>query len=232
MPDPRPYAAAVPRAAKRERFAEEVATELRELILSGRLGSGERIDQDAVADSHGMSRLPVREALIALEQEGLVVNTPRRGAYVAQFSPEDVQDQYEVYGLVAGIAAARAAERLDAAELVELRKAHVQFVKAKGGVAQQRSNEAFHRIINRAASPRLRSLLGLLARSLPSHHYMFDSTWSLLAADHHEQVLIAIERRDPVGARVAMTQHLVESGHQAVVALTSKGFWANDHVAG
>jgi len=99
-------------------------------------------------------------------------------------------------------------------------------VKAKGGAAQQRSNEEFHRIINRSASRRLRSMLGLLARSLPSHHYMFDSAWAALAAHHHEHVLLAIERRDPAGARAAMTEHLVASGHQAVVALKSKGFWA------
>jgi DNA-binding GntR family transcriptional regulator len=216
------------RPVKRERFAEEVASELRELILAGTLPSGSRIDQDAVAESHGMSRLPVREALIALEQEGLVVNTQRRGAYVAQFTPEDVLDQYEVYGLVAGIAAARAAERLTADEIAELRKAHEQFVKARGGAAQQRSNEEFHRIINRVASRRLKSMLGLLARSLPSHHYMFDSAWAKLAAHHHEQVLIAIERRDPKAARAAMTDHLVASGTQAVVALKSKGFWRDD----
>lgn len=214
------------RPVKRERFAEEVASELRELILAGKLASGERIDQDAVAEAHGMSRLPVREALIALEQEGLVVNTQRRGAYVAQLSPEDVLDQYEVYGLVAGIAAARAAERLTPEEIADLRKAHEQFVKARGGAAQQRSNEEFHRIINRVASRRLRSMLGLLSRSLPSHHYMFDSAWAALAADHHERVLVAIEHRDAAAARAAMTEHLVASGKQAVVALTSKGFWA------
>jgi DNA-binding GntR family transcriptional regulator len=173
-----------------------------------------------------MSRLPVREALIALEQEGLVVNTQRRGAYVAQLTPEDVLDQYEVYGLVAGIAAARAAERLTPEEIAELRKAHEQFVKARGGAAQQRSNEEFHRIINRVASRRLRSMLSLLSRSLPSHHYMFDSAWAALAADHHERVLVAIEHRDASAARAAMTEHLVASGKQAVVALTSKGFWA------
>lgn len=214
------------RPAKRERFAEEVAAELRELILAGKLGSGERIDQDAVAEAHGMSRLPVREALIALEQEGLVVNTQRRGAYVAQLTPEDVLDQYEVYGLVAGMAAARAAERLTPEEIAELRKAHEQFVKARGGAAQQRSNEEFHRIINRVAGRRLRSMLGLLSRSLPSHHYMFDSAWAALAAGHHERVLVAIEHRDAAAARTAMTEHLVASGKQAVVALTSKGFWA------
>ena len=214
------------RPVKRERFAEQVASELRDMILSGRLAFGERIDQDALADAHGMSRLPVREALIALEQEGLVVNTTRRGAYVAQLSPEDVLDQYEVYGVVAGIAAARAAERLTADEIADLRKAHEQFVRAKGGAAQQRSNEEFHRIINRAASSRLRTTLALLSRSLPSHHYMFDSAWAKLAAKHHARVLVAIERRDPVAARAAMTDHLVASGRQAVVALTGKGFWS------
>lgn len=213
------------RPVKRERFAEEVASELRELILAGDLLSGSRIDQDAVADAHGMSRLPVREALIALEQEGLVVNTPRRGSYVAELQPEDVLDQYEVYGLVAGIAAARAAERLSADELDQLRKAHQQFCKAKGGAAQQRANESFHQIINRTASRRLRSVLGLLARSLPSQHYMFDTDWAKLAADHHEKILFAIERRDVAGARAAMAEHLIASGHEAVVALRAKGFW-------
>jgi DNA-binding GntR family transcriptional regulator len=214
------------RIVKRERFAEEVASELREKILSGRLGLGERIDQDAIAESHGMSRLPVREALIALEQEGLVVNTTRRGAYVAELEPEDVLDQYEVYGLVAGLAAARAAIRLTVKELEALRKAHETFLKAKGGAAQQKANEEFHRIINRVASKRLKTVLSLLARSLPSHHYMFDSEWAKLAAHHHENILRAIERRDETGARAAMTDHLVASGHQAVVALKSKGFWS------
>lgn len=214
------------RRPKRERFSDEVAAELREMILSGRLAQAERIDQDAVADAHGMSRLPVREALITLEQEGLVVTEPRRGTYVATIQPEDVLDQYEVYGLVSGIAAARAAERLSAEQLDDLRKAHLHFVKAKGGAAQQRANEAFHRIINRAAGRRLRSVLGLLARSLPSQHYMFDSAWAELAAHHHERILAAIERRDSAGARAAMADHLVASGHEAVVALRNKGFWA------
>lgn len=213
------------RMVRRDRFGEEMANEVREMILSGKLRLGERIDQDSLAEQFGMSRLPVREALITLEQEGLVVNTPRRGVYVADLSPEDVVDQYEVYGLIAGMAAARAAERLPSDKITELRKAHEAFVKAKGGKAQQRANELFHRIINRSAGPQLRATLGRLARSLPSHHYLFDSEWAKLAAHHHEQVLNAIEHRDASRARAAMVEHLVASGHQAVAALKAKGFW-------
>lgn len=209
----------------RERYGDEMAGIVREMILSGTLAAGERIDQDALAESHGMSRLPVREALIALEKEGLVINTQRRGAYVAQFEPEDVLDQYEVYGLVASIAAGRAAERLSADELVSLRVAHERFVKARGPAAKESANDEFHRIINRVCGRRLRSLLALLASSLPSHHYMFDPQWSALAGQHHQRILEAIESRDVAGARQAMVDHLVASGTEAVVALRSKGFW-------
>jgi DNA-binding GntR family transcriptional regulator len=229
MPGPRPSSelssASARRPPKRERFGEELAGEIRDMILAGRLAPGERIDQDAIAAEHGMSRLPVREALIALEHEGLVINTQRRGSYVRVLTPEDVLDQYEAYGLVAGMAASRAAERLTTESIDELRRAHEAFVKARGGAAQQRANETFHRIINQSAGHRLRSMLGLLSRSLPSHHYLFDPTWAKLAATHHEAVLIAIERRDTNGARAAMVEHLRSSGHQAVVALTAKGFW-------
>jgi DNA-binding GntR family transcriptional regulator len=213
------------RTVKRERFGEEIASELRDMILSGRMVLGQRIDQDALAEQFGMSRLPVREALIALEQEGLVRNTARRGAYVADLTPEDVLDQYEVYGLVAGLAASRAAERLSTEQIAQLRSAHAAFVKARGGKAQQRANEEFHRILNTAGGSQLRSTLGRLARSLPSHHYLFDSEWAKLAAHHHEQILVAIERRDAPRARAAMIEHLVASGHQAVAALKGKGFW-------
>lgn len=210
---------------RRERFSDEVASELRDMILSGELAQGARIDQDAVADAHGMSRLPVREALIALEQEGLVVVEPRRGAFVAVLAPQDVLDQYEAYGVVAGIAAAHAAERLDAEQRIALRRAHEQFLRAKGGAVQQRTNEEFHSIINRASGQRLRSTLALLSRSLPSHHYMFDSAWAEKSVLHHEQILAAIERRNGKRARTAMIEHLVTSGREAVVALTAKGFW-------
>jgi DNA-binding GntR family transcriptional regulator len=220
-------ASASSKRPRRSRFAEDVAAAVRESILTGEMVSGQRIDQDALAESMAMSRLPVREALIALEQEGLVINTARRGSYVAAMEPEDVLDQYEVYGVVAGLAAARAAERLDADDIHRLAAAHQRFVKAKGGVAQQRANEEFHRIINRSASHRLRSVLGLLARSLPSQHYHFDSDWGRLAGEHHERILHAIERRDAAGAQAAMVAHLRASGHEAVVVLRGKGLWGS-----
>ncbi|MEZ5248864.1 MAG: hypothetical protein R2713_06525 [Ilumatobacteraceae bacterium] len=100
-------------------------------------------------------------------------------------------DQYEVYGLVAGIAAARAAERLTPDEITDLRKAHDQFVKAKGGCRAAAFEQARSSTGSSTAPPAHAGCW----RARPagtqhaSHHYMFDSAWAALAAHHHEQVL-------------------------------------------
>ena len=62
---------------RRGNLADEVADHIRDSILTGRLRPGTRIDQDAIARDMGVSRLPVREALISLDQEGLVRTLPR-----------------------------------------------------------------------------------------------------------------------------------------------------------
>ena len=93
---------------RRGNLADEVADHIRDSILTGRLRPGTRIDQDAIAKDMGVSRLPVREALISLDQEGLVRTLPRRGAYVERVQREDIADHYQLFGTVAGLAAARA----------------------------------------------------------------------------------------------------------------------------
>ncbi len=60
-----------------------IANQLREAIISGRFKAGERLIEDALAEEHGVSRVPVREALRRLETEGFVVLTPYRGATVS-----------------------------------------------------------------------------------------------------------------------------------------------------
>lgn len=215
------------RSLGRPSMAEDLGAELRRQILGGEMKPGERIDQDQIAAQYGVSRLPVREALIALAQEGLVQTLPRRGTYVADLSPEDVLDQYELYGLVSGLAAARAAERLDDEAIARLRVAHEEFVNAKDSAGRERWNEEFHRIINTAAGSRLRSMIRLISRSLPTNHYKFASGWSKLSARHHDKVLRAIERRDPAAARAAMEEHLVAGGEEAVIVLEKMGFWAD-----
>src|SRR5215203_4308511 len=105
----------------RPNLPDEVAKWMRRAIFSGELKSGERINQDEIAEKLDISRLPIREAVIALEREGLVRTIPRRGSFVWEFRQQDILDQYEMYSLVAALATERAAANLSETEIAELR---------------------------------------------------------------------------------------------------------------
>jgi len=105
---PRPGQAVVRRSA-----GQFVAAYIMQLIAEGALKAGERVPQDEIARTLGVSRSPVRDALIALEANGLVERPPDRGAFVADMSSQLFRDHFELYGLVFGYAARRATERGD-----------------------------------------------------------------------------------------------------------------------
>lgn len=221
------------RTPKRGNLAEDAAEYLRKAILTGDLKPGERIDQDRVADDLGISRLPVREALIALDQEGLVQNLPRRGSYVASLSREDVIDHYQLFGQVSGLAAARAVARMsddDVAELVDLNR---RLVHAPSVAEQERLNFEFHRRINAAcASQRIISMVRLLSRSLPMPYDKLPPEWLAEAEQQHADVLDAFARRDTLAAQRSMEQHISASGRHAVTVLEGLGFFdASDEQA-
>ena len=211
---------------RRRNVAEDVADHLRDAILTGQLRPGTRIDQDAVAEQLGVSRLPVREALIALDQEGLIRTIPRRGSYVQQLQRDDIADHYQLFGRVAGLAAARAVVRIDAEQLAELEAVHAQMATATDPREHERLNFEFHRIVNQAAgSRRIASVLKLLSRSLPSHYFEFIPEWPDRAEAQHGEILEAFRRRDPAAAQVAMEQHLNESARYAIAALEQMDFF-------
>jgi DNA-binding GntR family transcriptional regulator len=82
--------------ATRRVLADDVLDKLRAVIVSGRLQAGDRLRENELADQLGLSRGPVREALVRLEQEGLVVLERHRGARVAALSREDCKKIYSV----------------------------------------------------------------------------------------------------------------------------------------
>jgi len=84
---------------------------LRQLIAEGHYASGERLAEEAVAATLGVSRTPVRLAFRTLAQEGLLQSAGKRGHVVREFSPEDVRVAVEVRGVLEGLAARRLAEQ-------------------------------------------------------------------------------------------------------------------------
>jgi DNA-binding GntR family transcriptional regulator len=95
----------------RRSSGEEAARYIQRLIFDGDLPAGERVPQDEIARALGISRIPVREALIALERAGWVSIELHRGAFVSVLDEQTVRDHYELYGIVYGLAARRAVGR-------------------------------------------------------------------------------------------------------------------------
>jgi DNA-binding GntR family transcriptional regulator len=95
----------------RRSSGDHAAVYIRRLIFEGRLRPGERIPQEQIAQALGVSRIPVREALIALEREGWVTIEMHRGAFVNALDEQAARDTYELFGLVYGFAVRRAIGR-------------------------------------------------------------------------------------------------------------------------
>ena len=198
----------------RPNYQDEVARWVRRAIFSGELKPGERINLDELAEKLELSRLPVREAMIALEREGLIRTVPRRGSFVWDFRKQDFLDQYEVYAIVSGLATERAAANLSRDDIAALRRSVDEMTQDASPDQQEAANDHFHIIINRASkAPRLMWLLGLLASSVPVGFH--DAGWEIAARDHLE-IIEHLERGDATAAAKAMRDHIRHTGKHAV----------------
>lgn len=202
------------------------AQEIRHRVFNGGLRPGQKIDQDALADELGISKLPVREALISLGHEGIVEHIARRGAYVAELSRDDIRDHYVVFGMVAGLAAERAAARLAANDLAGLCDLAHRMEAGSPGPEQDDLNFEFHRAINLAAdSRRLVSVLGSLGRLIPHGWFESHGGWAERAHREHRAILDALVARDGAAAREATRRHFAGGGDVAVMRLEAHRYW-------
>ena len=79
------------------------------LVLTGKLRSGDRVDRNEIAQELGLSRVPIQEAVVQLEHDGILSTQYHRGAYVERFDESVVREHHELYGMLSGVASARAA---------------------------------------------------------------------------------------------------------------------------
>jgi len=161
-----------PARLERRTTGELVAEHIRRLVFTGELRPGDRIPQADLADELGVSRLPVREAVIELARDGLVTVEPHSGAFVAPFDAEVVRHHFEIVGLVQGLAAEALAESQDPVALAELEDLVTRIdtaADAGDAVAVHGFTMEFLRVMNLAGgSSRQQSVLRALARMLPT----------------------------------------------------------------
>lgn len=191
---------------------QTVADEIHAMITSGQLRQGERLVEDRLAESLGVSRNPVREAIRLLESTGLVEVIPRRGAYVATVDVDDLRQLLEVRRRLEGYAAELAAEHADDEDVTRIRSWIEEgraATEAGDVVRAAQCHRGFHKEVERIAGNRYLSEVSepLLNRTELVFSLLIDMrggiTWS-----EHDQICAAIEVADPAAARSAVEAHL------------------------
>lgn len=184
-------------------------------IRAGQLTPGQRVRETEIAEWLGISRTPVREALMRLEVAGLVQSASHSGFVVNRLDDAEVRELYAMREVLEGMAARLAAQHASDAEVVTLRKLLDQHVAANDDAERLAAiNLRFHRAIYEAAHNRflLRALnalndsLALLGETTYRARGRGDS-----AHREHEKVVDAIEARDADAAEGAARHHIRES---------------------
>jgi len=182
-----------------------VLTSVREAILTAALPPGSRLRQEKLAEMFGTSRIPVREALRALEYEGLVSSIPYRGFTVTELDADDIEEVYDLRILLESHAIRLAVPLMTDDDLAALEGLYAGMVAAPTADGQLAAREQFYiRLYSMTGRPRLVGLISRLrqevARSL---------RWPTLqhAPSHHERFFEAIRAGDADGAAALLASH-------------------------
>jgi len=199
-------------------LATLVQKEIERMITSGELGSGAKLTENALAARLGVSRGPVREALRALDQTGLVRVEKNRGVFVRQISLEEANDIYDVRAALEAMIGRLAAKRIRPEQLAKLRavvkKMHA-VSRARDAVAYYPLNVEFHELLaiaaaNGALLDNYRRVVNQL--DLYRRETLLRSVENIpISTQDHEAILNAVGKGDATLAERLLVEHVLES---------------------
>lgn len=187
---------------------------LRQAILKGELAPGERLMEVSLAQKLGVSRTPVREAIRKLELEGLVMMIPRRGAEVAKISEKNLRDVLEVRRGLEDLTMELACQRITENQILELKKANVDFensLTSNDVTAIAEADERFHEIIYKACgNDKLVQVLSNIKEQMYRYRleYIKDGAKRSRLVEEHKKIVGALERRNMQEAKEFMRDHI------------------------
>lgn len=213
---------------KRRRLVDDAVQRLRAAILNGRVADGARLCQTDLADQLGISRTPIREALVRLQQEGLVELLPGGGVRVKVLDLDEAVELYDLREVLDGLAARLAASRIDAATLTRLDRALArQALCVERGDAGPwfAAHVAFHEEIVRAAGNRQLARLSTVIRlSIRHFHPLLLRTEHRLehAYAEHRAIYDAIRTHDAEGAERLARAHIANAKEIVLKTMTQE----------
>jgi len=193
-------------------------------ILTGELSAGEKLTEQELAARLGVSRGPVREALRALAEAGLIQIEPNRGAFVRKIDLNEAIEIHDVYSALEELAARSAARSLSGAQAKELKA----LVEAMDAAAEAEDldryyalNLSFHqRLVEASGNRRLLSIYNRLLNELHLfRRFGLMQRGQMQRSNHeHHQILEKVSAGDPEGAAEAMRRHTGERRRQMLAS--------------
>ena len=202
---------------------------LREAILKGDLKPGERLMELQLAAKLGVSRTPIREAIRMLEQEGLAVTIPRKGAEVAKMTEKDMQDVLQVREALDELAASIACELMTDEELSALTASIDDFessIRTKDVKRIAEMDEKFHDIIYQATgNPKLVNILNNLREQMYRYRveYLKDEKNYSLLLEEHRAIVEAFTNKNKEKATECMRLHVVNQAVAVTAIIREQG---------
>ncbi len=209
-------------------LAESVFLQLEEDILDGTLKKGDVLTEIALAQKLGVSRTPLRSALHALAEEGLIEITPNKGATVVGVSRDDLVDIYKIRMRLEGIAAGLAAKRISDENIKFLENSVElsEFFLSKGDSDHLKELDSeFQNIIYKASGSRhIAKILTELHRNIRSYRKLSLSVPSRLdiSVKEHRAILEAIKAHDSELAERLCCEH-IEAALNNLLPIVDKG---------
>jgi len=206
--------------AKRRRGsgALTVYKELKKDILNMTLAPGDPLDETGLSARFGMSRTPIREALVRLVGEGLATTMPNRNTVVSTINFLDMPAYLDALTLMYRVSTRLAAARRSDADLAAMRKFQAQFagaVERADALEMLETNREFHLAIaaaggNKYYTELFSKLLNEGMRVLRAYYLSFQDRLPAEYVDEHEAIIAAIEARDVQRADAIARQHAVQ----------------------
>ena len=194
-----------------------VQAEIEQMIMGGELRAGQRINEAALAERFGTSRGPVREALRALEECGLVRAERNRGVFVREVTLAEADEVYDLREALDDLIGRRLAERITAAQLTALKTLLAEMdaaTAAKELDRYYRLNLEFHdRLVEFVGNTHLTATYRRLTKELLLFrlHGLVEGGGFAVSNSEHKAIVKAIASRDPERAGRVLREHAVDS---------------------
>jgi DNA-binding GntR family transcriptional regulator len=215
------------KANRVDRLSERLREAIEEEVATGRLRPGTRLDEIELAARYGVSRTPIREALNVLAGEGLVEIRPRRGAVVAQATPQRLVEMFEVMAELEAMCARLAARRLRDDDLSAMDAALARCENAalqRDPDAYFYANEAFHGALYAASHNDflVEQTLALQRKLRPYRRLQLRVRNRMQhSLSEHAEILAALRLGDADQAMAATQRHVVVQGERFADLLAS-----------